>query len=130
MARDQVRRLTAALTGEVSRGVRLVATEVQAELIEATPIDTGFARASWHQSVGAPSQAEPDDVATAGAVQAAGAALVAAYRVELGDVHVQNNAEYIESLDQGHSQQAPTGFVRAAIERGVAAAVAKAGGRP
>ena len=44
----------AALTRKVEQAVVATVVNVQAELIEATPVDTGFASSSWQLSIGAP----------------------------------------------------------------------------
>lgn len=132
----QVAGILAELERFTERAVRTVAVEVTAELQLATPVDTGFARASWVPSVGTPSDADggsPDAPSQAAAEQ--GLARVAAYRLADGKAFVTNNVAYIRRLDQGHSKQAPAGFVRASVERGVneaarvlAASPARSGG--
>jgi hypothetical protein len=37
----------------------------------------------------------------------------------MGEVHVSNAVPYVQSLNDGHSQQAPAGFVQAAIAKAV-----------
>lgn len=123
-------RIAAELRTALRRARNVVALEVHAALVEATPVDTGWARANWIPSTGAP-VASPDgsrESVTAGA-QAAGTAQVAGF-TGAGPVFVSNAVPYIEALDAGHSQQAPSGFVRASVEKGLAAARAKLGGGP
>lgn len=121
MASDAIRRVLAAITGDVARAVVDLGVEIHAEVTDATPVDTGFAANSWVLSIGAPSQR----VAGApGAVDpSVGAASVAetvrAYRIELGSVFVANNVAYLPRLNDGSSAQAPAGFIEAAIARAV-----------
>ena len=44
---------------------------------------------------------------------------LASYKLSDGMAFESNNAEYIESLNRGHSKQAPAQFVEMAIEKGV-----------
>lgn len=123
----QVDRILAALTKDVGDGIKVVVLEVHAELVEATPVDTGNARANWIAGLSGSVPTAPvgsgDAVDTA--AQAAGMAQVAAYKLEQGSLSIVNNVEYLESLDAGSSTQAPAGFVRMAVETGVAKALAK-----
>lgn len=122
MADDERIRIIRELEGLTERVVAGVALEVHAELVESTPVDTGWARANWVPNVGAPgdsSTAGQGEPGGAQAAQQAGVARVATYRLSQGQVHVTNNVPYIEALNAGHSQQAPAGFVEAAVERGI-----------
>jgi hypothetical protein len=102
---------------------RVIAVEVTAELQESTPVDTGFARASWIPSVGAPSTELGGALdAPNPAAAEAGSLASPAFKLSDGMAYVSNNARYIRMLDEGSSLQAPAGFVRASIERGLEAA--------
>lgn len=96
-----------------------------------TPVDTGFARNSWvvglneiaafRQPSSLPS-AERDALRKSGAVlpivgvQDGQTSILG---VQLGDeVHLTSNAVYMGALEDGHSQQAPTGFIWLAIHAG------------
>lgn len=102
----------AKLTARVEQRVVEVAAAVQAELQIATPVDTGFARANWQLTVGAPASGE---VGLTG-----GDLPPVTYRIDQGPVFITNNAEYIRLLNAGWSKQAEAGFVQLAIARGVA----------
>lgn len=90
-----------------------------------TPRDTGWARANWIPNVGAPAPppdgTRPPSGSTIGATpeQAAGLARVARYVLRQGAIYLTNNVPYITRLNDGHSRQAPAGFVQAAIRRGI-----------
>ena len=111
------------LTERVVRGIAL---DLHGNLVEATPVDTGYARANWVPRVGRP---QPRAVGTpgsggVGAAQAAangGVNQVLGYRLAQGRVHVTNNVPYIEALNAGHSPQAPAGFVQRSIRDAVRA---------
>ena len=119
--RQQAQRISAELAGFVGSVVRALTINVGAELVPRTPIDTGWARANWVSSIGRPVIEEvdrtgsPEQVQAANAKQAASRAGLATYRLDLGNTYVSNNVPYIQRLEDGHSQQAPTGFVRASL---------------
>lgn len=74
-----------------------------------TPVDTGFARASW-----APSAGEPTDD------RRSGMASLLAYKLEDGPAYVSNGAAYVPRLNAGSSTQAPAMFIEACIDRALA----------
>ncbi len=118
--------IIAGIYAQPSRAVVVIALEVDAELVEATPVDTGFAESQWVMSKGSPINGvvgSPDVVSRS--AQEAGRAHVVGYKLQDGQVWNVNNAEYIEILDGGSSEQAPSGFVRIAINKGFQQAVAK-----
>lgn len=93
-----------------------IAINVTAELVERTPVDTGFARASWIPTIGSPASAADGS----GAAQAAGLAAIIAFNLTQGSLFSSNFARYIKRLNAGSSTQAPAGFVEAAIDRTIA----------
>jgi uncharacterized protein CbrC (UPF0167 family) len=121
MARGDVEAITGALRRAAERVIKAITVNVAAELVERTPVDTGWARANWVPSVGAP------HAGTVGAPEAhdmgaheAGLGQVAAYRLDQGPTFVSNHVPYINRLNEGHSAQAPSGFVQVAIAKAVA----------
>lgn len=118
--RDDVEAIIAEVEAAASRVVKAIAINVTAELVERTPVDTGWASANWVPSVGAPSDVvagSPDAVTTT--AREDGLAAVARYRLEDGPAFVSNNVPYIGRLNEGHSAQAPAGFVQQAVEHAV-----------
>lgn len=103
----------AALARQVENEVRRIAVNCEAELIAATPVDTGFARASWRAGVG--SAPTGDGPGGEGA-----AAALAGYTLDDGSAFLANNVRYIQRLNAGWSDQAPADFVADALARGVA----------
>ena len=103
----------------LARAVNKVTLSVNEKLVETTPVDTGFARASWIPSVGAPSRTVGGAPGSpSGAAQAAGQADVATNQ-ELRTLHITNNVQYIQKLNDGHSGQQPALFVERSIESGI-----------
>ena len=121
----QVRVIAGQLGGLTERAVRAISLEVTANLIEATPVDTGWARANWVPAIGvsrdSPVNTRPDAslVSAQVAKQQAGMASLGGYRLASGPVFVSNNVPYIVFLNEGSSRQAPAAFVQAAIQAGV-----------
>lgn len=94
-----------------------------------TPIDFGWASASWFINVGAPTSGNggqlnadnPSAVTAREAQQGATVArFVTGYDYTSGQtVHVGNNVPYINRLNNGWSNQAPAGFVDDAVQEAV-----------
>lgn len=132
MADDpEILRVIDTLEGWTSEIVRRIAVEVTAELIERTPVDTGWARANWVPNIAFPYEGTPVSVMsredrTAGlgnaqGQQSAGVATLVAgqYTIERGPVFISNNVPYVTILNTGSSSQAPSGFIQLAIEQGI-----------
>ena len=103
-----------------------LAVNISAELIATTPVDTGWARANWVPTLSAPYAAgrgaapgKVDSLATL--AQSEGLAEILAFKLADGAIFVGNNVPYIARLNAGHSDQAPSGFVEAAIAKVLAA---------
>jgi len=89
---------------------RETALKVMETVSERTPVDTGRARAGWRISLG---------TATGGRPRGEARAVADGFRIGLpGGLFLTNDVEYIVFLENGHSQQAPAGFVRQGLEAG------------
>lgn len=95
-----------------------------------TPIDTGWASASWVPSVGEPKilpaepanpseGATPAEVAARAEIAAQGENEVLSWRLQDGPIFSTNNTTYIGPLNNGHSTQSPRGFVQNALEKAI-----------
>ena len=104
----------ASLARAVEQRVTEIAVNVNANLVAATPRDTGFAATNWQLTVGAPAEGTVD---LGGGMTIAD---LAGYTIDQGSVFSTNNASYIQRLNAGSSTQAPAGFVELAIAAGVA----------
>lgn len=104
----------AAVLAELERAVeaeiQAIALNVQAELIAAAPVDTGFLRANFQLSVGAPVE-NTVPIGTPPNVEA-----VTGYKLGDGAAFVTNNADYAAAVN---ARGKHVGFVEAAIDRGV-----------
>lgn len=126
MADPQVRLVIGQLRGASERTVKRLVLEATAELIEATPVDTGWARANWVPAIGSPNMEsrsgtpDPSQVPGQRGQQQTGLASVAAgYTLHQGPVFISNNVPYVPRLNDGSSDQAPSGFVQRSIQRAV-----------
>jgi hypothetical protein len=108
--------------------VRKTALAVDQTVVMATPVDTGRARVNWQVQAGAmPSDVVPPYAPGAGgstAAQNTQAALeqgkIAISGAQPGqEIHITNNLPYIGRLNEGHSAQAPAGFVEQAVNAGI-----------
>lgn len=114
--------------------VRKTALAVDREVVTSTPVDQGRAKSNWIGALGSPARRTRDAYvpgesgsteaqnAQAAMDQAAG---VIAGRREGQDIYISNNLPYIGRLNDGYSDQAPSGFVESAIVAG--ASVARGG---
>ncbi|THD35710.1 MAG: hypothetical protein E7773_10205 [Sphingomonas sp.] len=82
--------LEGALADEALRVMSGIFTDLTAPPPVGTPVDTGVARNGWQLDLSQPLAPE-----------------------------VYNDVVYINALNNGHSQQAPAGFIEAAIDKNV-----------
>lgn len=121
----QIKAIIQALEETAEKAVIRLGLNITANLIEDTPVDTGWARANWVPAIGAsrasPAASQPTGamVQTQAALQASGQVGLLSYKLSRGSVFISNNVPYINRLNDGSSTQAPSGFVQAAIRRGV-----------
>ena len=117
------KRMTALAKTFESNAEQLVvktALTVHSTVVLGTPVDTGRARGSWLVEISKPADGTADNPADFGFVPATtkAQAKLKGYKAG-GEVHITNNLPYITPLNQGHSKQAPAGFVEEAIAAGV-----------
>jgi hypothetical protein len=124
----RIRQLGLEVETNAHKVVKRTALAVDQTVVIATPVDTGRARANWQVQVGAaPSRVidayVPGTGASTGAqnAQAAieqGKIAISAAAPGLA-IHITNNLPYIGKLNEGHSAQAPAGFVEEAVQNGI-----------
>lgn len=78
----------------------------------------GRARANWFVGIGTPKNDTTETVDESGqsSISAGEASIQGHTR---GDIHLTNNLPYIVPLNNGHSHQAPAGFIEQAVDAGV-----------
>ena len=87
------------------------------DVVLGTPVDTGRARANWQASIGAAPEGTVTRNDKAGGTTTA-KGMATAQRAAGEVFYITNNLPYIYRLEfEGHSKQAPAGWVRTAIER-------------
>ena len=114
--------------------VRRVALAVDRALVMSTPVGNpdlwkrpapkgyvgGRARANWIPTLGTPAMTEVDRRDKSGAATIALLTpITAKFRIGDGTIWLSSNIPYINRLNEGHSTQAPSGFVEMAIEQGL-----------
>lgn len=128
MADDpQIKAIVRGLERLAERVIIKITLDVTANLIETTPVDTGWARANWVPAIGSKFEADLSKVkatvagATAAAAtqQGAIAAVAVGYKLAMGRVFISNNVPYINRLNDGWSNQAPKAFVQRAIVKAI-----------
>ena len=122
-----------AIDADIGLVTRRVALQAFTGIVQKTPVDTGRAKSNWGINIGAPapppSGAVTEEEANrrkrdgytanasaedSKAIQEASSALAGVDGTR--PVHITNNLPYIVALNQGHSKQAPAGFVEATVE--------------
>lgn len=84
-----------------------------------TPIDTGFARASWWVSIGGEGTPHQVGANPERLVPTQSANLADVVLAKAGDeIYLLTNTEYMPALEFGHSEQAPQGMVRLTLNAG------------
>lgn len=129
---DQIDFIMADLEAYTRGEIIALASNVNANLRDhppiGTPIDTGWASANWVPSVGEPyrdpSVAQVRDptpalVSARARLAANGMNDILSWKPGDGKLFSSNNVPYIQALNAGHSQQSPSQFVQAAVERAI-----------
>lgn len=95
--------------------VRGIALALLSGFVRRTPVLTGRARGNWfvQEDTGERTASTADK--SGGATIANGATLIAKFKVG-GKLYLLNHLPYINKLEYGHSQQAPSGMVRITLE--------------
>jgi hypothetical protein len=106
------------LRADISRTLRDVMLLAADNVTNATPVDTTNAANNWILSTGSPyTGVDGSRLAPSHTAQDAGIKALQGYDVGRdGKIYLRNNVLYLQFLDQGHSQQAPAGFVAAAFQ--------------
>lgn len=120
----RIRKIGQNIERNADETVRRCALAVDSTVVLATPVDTGRARGNWQVELNAPAAGTTASLSPSGreAIEQ-GKSTIAGYKggTKEAAVHITNNLPYIGRLNEGHSAQAPAGFVERAIEVGVQA---------
>ena len=118
MPTRRAQRLLNRVSRKLKTGVvaKRYAVELGNELVSLTPQDTNTAASNWFVSIASPSlevNLKKRDL------NLGGASSVLQSRREVRVLWVSNNIVYIRPLENGHSGQAPRGFVNRAIRNSI-----------
>lgn len=120
----RIRKLGQNIERNADKAVRRCALAVDSAVVLATPVDTGRARGNWQVELNTPAVGTTDNLSPSGreAIEQ-GKARIADYKggSKEASINITNNLPYIGRLNEGHSAQAPAGFVERAIDVGVQA---------
>ena len=102
---------------EVTKQRNALALQVLTGVIERSPVDTGRFRGNNMVSVGSPNEEFDEGAADASgqATLARGQAVILGANRPFEIIYVQNSLPYSESLESGHSDQAPAGVYEVTI---------------
>jgi hypothetical protein len=124
-------RISVEVEDGVERVVKDCAVAVTRTVINATPVDTGRARSNWtaemdeafHKLFPAHVPGAKGSTGDANAEIAIEQAEAAINQFDINknnSIHISNSLPYIGALNDGHSKQAPTDFVKLAVLDGLA----------
>lgn len=128
MSQEQLSFIIADLTRFTAEETLGLAMDIQANLGEDTPRDTGWARANWIMSIGTPlvdpqvplvkGRPNPAQVASAQTRQRQTVGEVLGYTdISQGAIFTTNNVPYIGKLNEGWSRQAGAAFIQRSVGR-------------
>ncbi len=87
------------------------------DIIMGTPVDTGALRGSWVASLGSPDLNESFSLDKGGSRTAQAARMAIDYYKGEDNIYLSNSKPYADTIEYGHSSQAPIGMVRVNIIR-------------
>jgi len=108
---------------------RKVALEVLRRVVMRTPVESGRARGNWQTSVGAPMVGETGRTdKSGGAVIGSAVPIIESWDASNVAIFLMNNVPYIQRLEDGYSDQAPSGMVKITVAefQGIVEAIGRA----
>lgn len=95
---------------DVGKKLRYISLQLLNEIVYHSPVDTGRFRANNQVSIGSPEYSTSDAADKTGAVTMQQGIAIITHGKPYSVIYIQNNLPYAESLENGHSQQAPVGI--------------------
>lgn len=95
---------------DVGKRLRIISMALLSEIVQRSPVDTGRFRANNQVSIGVAEFGVTDATDKAGSMTIQQGSAVIAQGKPFSVIYIQNNLPYAERLENGHSQQAPTGI--------------------
>lgn len=108
----------AELEATVERLMVKVTLDINANMQEFAPVDTGWLQANFVPNVGVSNYdtfGDPENIFPATAAQKEGLADVLGYRLGQGEIRISNNVSYIEAVNENHPSKSK--FIERAIEK-------------
>ena len=114
---SEVRDFVIKANGLQEKQIRYLCLDLFKNVVQGTPVDTGRARGNWQATINTPATGSTEDTDKQGGPTISAASNAVSQAV--GNVfYITNNLPYIYRLEfEGWSKQAPSGWVRTAIER-------------
>lgn len=94
---------------DVGKKLRIISMALLTEIVQRSPVDTGRFRNNNVVSIGSGDYRTTDEVDKSGSKAIQRGSAVIAQGKPYSVIYIQNNLPYAESLENGHSKQAPTG---------------------
>ena len=95
---------------DVGKRLRFISLQLLNEIVQRSPVDTGRFRANNQVSIGSPEYSVTDATDKSGGATLQQGSAVIAQGKPFSVIYIQNNLPYAEALEDGHSQQAPSGI--------------------
>jgi hypothetical protein len=113
---------------QLSAVLRRAALEVFRDIVKGSPVDTGRFKSSWFIGIGAPDRSVAPERPQNRQARGVGGVAVDESLARLDSltptsvdgtqpIYISNNLPYAERLADGHSTQAPSGWIEAAVQR-------------
>lgn len=112
----QIDKIKVGIDKHVENVTKITALAVHGDVTLNTPVDTSRARSNWWTETGSPSA--PVREADQGAASMAKVQAVTGQYEADQTIYISNDLPYIRRLNEGHSAQAPAGFVESAVQVG------------
>lgn len=102
---------------KVSSLQKKIVLEALRRIVMKTPVDTGRARGNWQVTISSPSEKVMPNTFDKGGTETIQKALTVIEAIPpYSVVWISNNVNYITFLEEGSSQQAPSGMVALTVE--------------
>jgi hypothetical protein len=110
-----IKKFTAKTEDVAEKTIRGTALSIFSQIVLRTPVDTGRLRGNWQTDLNNVKQVEIERVDQSGSA-AIREASEETGKYRLGDfITMSNNLPYAEPIENGSSDQAPTGMVKAVV---------------
>ena len=95
---------------DTGKRLRIISMALLSEIVQRSPVDTGRFRANNQVSIGSAEFSTTEATDKSGSMTIQQGSAVIAQGKPFSVIYIQNNLPYAERLENGHSQQAPTGI--------------------